>query len=222
MRRQRNDTEKRLLILYAVSCLGGATEEQLLRFLVENDLMNYFDMKQLLLELADQEQLRLGESPSEGVISLTENGRFVLGEYYARLPVSQREKIEHAAADYIPRFRLERAAVAKMENGCVTLSIREEEGEMLSVTYRTETRVPGDLSVRWHENVSAFLTLLTAYLLAPAEVTPEETCEIVLENKQMTLRMKTESGAETACCRKNWPAAQEDITRACESIIYGK
>ena len=48
--------EQRLIVLYSLMNLGPCTETQLLQFLSEMDLTNYFDMMFALNELCDRGQ----------------------------------------------------------------------------------------------------------------------------------------------------------------------
>ena len=54
--RRAPDDEQKLMVLYSLSRLGPCTELQLLQFLFENDLLNYFDMMFALGDLCDRGQ----------------------------------------------------------------------------------------------------------------------------------------------------------------------
>ena len=51
MQRHPSETENKLLLLHAIDRLGSATSQQLLTFVVENELMDYISLQLGLAEL---------------------------------------------------------------------------------------------------------------------------------------------------------------------------
>ena len=89
--------EQKLLILLALQQLGGVTQSRLLRFMVEEDFMNYF-----VLQLNPSASWRsMGQvwhhAPADQAVflpELTEQGRYMLDRFRARaVPASRREAI---------------------------------------------------------------------------------------------------------------------------------
>lgn len=62
-RRAIPDSENRLLILYAMERLGPAADSQLLQFMVDCELMNYFSLQLGLSQMEDQGNIRRVNHP---------------------------------------------------------------------------------------------------------------------------------------------------------------
>ena len=58
MQRHPSETENKLLLLHAIDRLGAATSQQLLTFVVENELMDYISLQLGLAELDESGFLR--------------------------------------------------------------------------------------------------------------------------------------------------------------------
>ena len=66
--------EQKLLILLALQQLGGVTQLQLLRFMVEEDFMNYFVLQLNLCELEEMGQVCMTHQLLGSLYELTEQG----------------------------------------------------------------------------------------------------------------------------------------------------
>ena len=150
------ETENRLVILYALGCLGPVTGMQLLQYMVELDLMNYITMQLSLGELEEQRQIARRAHPCGELWELTEEGRFALESFARRIPHSRRARMDQAAATYQPRFRQEQLAPADavtLQDGtaCVRLRLLEERAAMMdAMLYMPAEQVPTVLEERWH------------------------------------------------------------------------
>ena len=124
------DSENKLVILYALNRLGPVTGMQLLQFLVEMDLMNYFGMQLNLVELQEQQQVAERAHPLGGLLLVTEKGAYTLGAFDHRIPASRRELIDQNAAIWHEKFRTEQQTLAEsfpLSDGgmCIRLRLME-------------------------------------------------------------------------------------------------
>lgn len=101
------EAENRLLILYAISHLQPATGMQLLEFMTEFDLMNYFTLQLGLAEMEEQGQIAGKAHPLGRLLSITRSGEYALNSFEGRIPISRRELIDAHAPVWRHRFRLE-------------------------------------------------------------------------------------------------------------------
>ena len=176
------ETENRLVILYALGCLGPVTGMQLLQYMVELDLMNYITMQLSLAELEEQHQVARRAHPCGELWELTAEGRFALESFERRIPHSRRERMEQAAASYQPRFRQEQLAPADavtLSDGtaCVRLRLLEERAAMVdAMLYMPSSQVPTLLEARWQACAQEVYEALIAALTKgydPAAPLPE-------------------------------------------------
>lgn len=100
------ESENRLTILYALRALGPATAMELLQFLVENDLMNYFTMQLNLCDLQEQGQLTAAPHPLGDLLTLTQEGEYAIAAFAHRIPVSRRRLMDTQAPGWREQFRL--------------------------------------------------------------------------------------------------------------------
>ena len=103
------ESEQKLLILLALRCLGGVTQLQLLRFMAEEDVMNYFVLQLNLCELEEMGQVRVCHHALGSLYELTEQGRYTLDSFDSHIPASRRQALEAGAARWKAQFRAEQA-----------------------------------------------------------------------------------------------------------------
>ena len=150
------ETENRLLILYALRCLGPMTATQLLQLMVELDLMNYFTLQLSLPDLEEQGQLRQRVHPCGTLLELTREGDFTLKSFEARIPSSRRKLLDARAQSYRLRFLQEQLAPAEsftLPEGkvCIRLRLLEKDASMLDLLLCTDqAKAPSCLQQRWH------------------------------------------------------------------------
>ena len=129
-RRAIPESEHRLVILCALRALGPVTDEQLLQFMADGELMNWFTLQPALLELEEQGQILRTEGAIGSLITLTEEGRYTLETFTQRIPQSRRDTIGRLAPELKRRFRLEQQTPAEripLPDGrsCVRLRLLE-------------------------------------------------------------------------------------------------
>ena len=131
-RRNVPESESRLVILRALRDLGPLTQTQLLRFFTETGLMDYFTMQ---LNLADMLELGLAREtphPLGALLTLTEEGRAVLGTLGRRVPHAVAQLLEDEGEAWKARFRAEQQTLAEsfmLSDGRCCMHLRLLEGE---------------------------------------------------------------------------------------------
>ena len=125
------EPESKLTILYALRGLGPVTDTELLQFLVELDLMNYFTMQLNLCDMEEQGQLRTLPHPAGNLLEPTAEGMYTLEAFAQRIPVSRRGAMDSSFPAWRARFRAEQQAPADsftLKDGSVCLHLRLLEG----------------------------------------------------------------------------------------------
>lgn len=163
------ETEHRLTILYAIEALGPVTGMQLLQFMVELDLMNYFTLQLNLEDMEAQKQIAQQAHPGGSLYNLTREGEFILDSFLRRIPASRRSAIREGAEKYRALFRQEQLAPADsftMPGGsvCIRLRLLEKHDSLLDVLlYVAAGEVPTLLQQRWYRCAqSVYEAVLTA------------------------------------------------------------
>lgn len=166
------ETENRLVILYAADRLGPVTGMQLLRFMVEADLMNYITLQLNLSELEEQGKLVRRAHPCGELWELTEEGRYAWRNFERHVPYSRRERIDRQAREYRSRFRQEQLAPADaltLSDGtaCIRLRLLEERAAMMDLLlYVPAAQVPTVLEERWYASAQTVYEAVMAALTA--------------------------------------------------------
>ena len=114
-----DDTERRVLVLYALQQLGGAGQMQLIVLMDESKAMNYFDLHIALSSLHESGLIVPEPMLADTLWHLTAAGEETLKLYAERAALSLREAIDQAAAAFREPFRRERqlATLVSHEGG---------------------------------------------------------------------------------------------------------
>ena len=110
------DLERKLLALFALRELGPCTNLQLITFMVENDLMNYFDLQAALHDLTLGRQVSKEAVPGDDRYAITPAGEEAIGLFVQRLGGSRLERAEAAAPAFREKMRLERELFASISH----------------------------------------------------------------------------------------------------------
>lgn len=87
--------DDKLSILYFINCLGiPLTNSQITRFFVENNLINYFDLQQSIIELIAGGLINNIETGTYDFLTLTPKGKDALAFFKKRICPSQRNIME--------------------------------------------------------------------------------------------------------------------------------
>ena len=148
-------TDQKLTLLYALDQLGQLTALQLLRFLVENDLMDYIAFRLSLSELDETQLLRKATHALGTLYAPSAEGYAALALFGGRLPHSRRAHIEELAQTWRLRFREEKQVLADWTQTvtgeyAVHLRLMEQELPLLEMTVSLPTREQANtFCARW-------------------------------------------------------------------------
>ena len=106
------ETEYKLVILSVLDRLGPVTPVQLLRFLVEQDLMGYFPMQLALSEMLEQQQVIEHPHPLGSLLLLSETGRSILQSLESRLPAGSAGKLNQDLSAWKMCVKAEQQTIA--------------------------------------------------------------------------------------------------------------
>lgn len=236
------ESENKLIILYALSQLGPCTAMQLLQFMVESRLMNYFTMQLSLIDMQDQGQLSRQAHPLGDLLVLTREGEYAVEVFAQRIPVSRRQLINRQAPQWRERFRLEQLAPAEsftLQDGrfCLRLRLLEGAATLMDILLT----LPQDLSLtflekRWRSAAQTVYNAVTLTLAegfdpaavppAPADVaaiTPTGNGEWLLTltddaaHPSLTLLFSLADEALAQHCASRWPSQCEGLR---EGILH--
>ena len=150
------EEEDKLVLLCALDRLGGCTEEQLLRFVVETGLVSQFRFFLALSGLRDAGLVRESHHLEGTLLILTPEGRQSMELFAPRIRASQQEKLEKHCAVWRRRVLDELSMPADFEpcgNGyCVTLRALESGEEIFSMRLTAATKAQAKrFCARWPE-----------------------------------------------------------------------
>lgn len=158
--RRTPDDEQRLIVLCSLHHLAPCTELQLLQFLFEHDLMNYFDMMFALNDLCARGQAVRLRKRAGYQYELTDAGREALSLFGGRVPRSIKALLEETAWEWRQRFHEEaqyRHHTEQTNRGEyeLTLSVVEQEMDMMRLTLSLPNReLANQLAAKWPRKAS--------------------------------------------------------------------
>ena len=153
--RRAPDDEQKLIVLCCLNCLGPCTELQLLQFLFEYDLMNYFEMMFALNDLCDRGQAARTKKGAGYSYTVTTAGKEALELFGSRVMPSVYDILEKSGGEWRQRFRREAqnlSEITQMDRGEYELTLRVVEQDMdmmtLTVSLPSQQMAQG-LADRW-------------------------------------------------------------------------
>lgn len=158
--RRAPDDEQRLIVLCSLHHLAPCTELQLLQFLFEHDLMNYFDMMFALGDLCARGQAVRVKKRAGFLYELTDAGREALALFGGRVPKSVQTLLEATGWEWRQRFAQEAQylqEIRQQERGEyeLTLSVVEQEMDMMRLTLSLPSReLAHQLAAKWPQKAS--------------------------------------------------------------------
>ncbi len=143
--RRAPEDEQRLVVLRCLSRLGPCTELQLLQFLFEHDLMNYFEMMFALNDLCDRGQASRVKKQAGWQYEITDAGLEALELFGSRVPRSLDTLLQETGEEWKRRFRREaqsRQTIRQTERGEyeISLSVVEQDMDMMNLRLTLPTR----------------------------------------------------------------------------------
>lgn len=159
-------TEQKLVTLYALDQLGPTTALQLLRFMVENELMDYIALQLSTAEMDEMGLLRKIPHELGALYAPSAEGYETLELFKKRIPHSRITCIDQAAPAWKQRFRHEKQVLADWVETPggefqVRLKLMESELPLLDMTLSLPTREQANtFCARWPEAASELYALL--------------------------------------------------------------
>ncbi len=158
--RRAPDDEQKLIVLESLASLGPCTELQLLQFLFEHDLMNYFEMMFALNSLCDRGQAVRTKKQAGFLYQVTDAGREALQLFGSRVPRSVKNLLAESRDEWKSRFRQEMQngqQIVQTDRGEYELNLKvvEQDMDMMRLSLSLPTRELADqLAARWPEKAS--------------------------------------------------------------------
>ena len=159
--RRAPDNEQKLIVLCCLNNLGPCTELQLLQFLFEYDLMNYFEMMFALNDLCDRGQAARTKKGAGYSYTVTAAGVEALALFGNRVPPSVYALLDKNGGEWKQRFRREAqnlSQITQTDRGEYELTLRvvEQDMDMMTLTVTLPTREMAQmLSDQWPGKASA-------------------------------------------------------------------
>lgn len=108
------EAEKKLMILFTLARVGPCTAEQLLQFMAEYGLMDYFTLQLTLYDLEALNQAERRVHPYGELFGVTTVGAYTVEQFERRIPASFRDTVNLQADRWRERFYLEQQATAEV------------------------------------------------------------------------------------------------------------
>lgn len=151
--------ENKLILLYVFKYIGKTlTSEQITNIILENNLINYFLLKQYLSELVESQFLSLDETDSKSMYSITAAGFATLELFKNRIPQNVIIIINKYISDNFKRIEAETSVtsnyIPKSENEyIVRCKIMENSSALIDVALNVPTRSQAkNICDNWEKN----------------------------------------------------------------------
>ena len=173
------EEEDKLVLLCALDRLGGCTQEQLLRFVVETGLESQFQFYLALAGLREAGLVRETRHLEGTLLFLTPEGRQSMELFAPRIRASQQEKLRENGAAWRTRVREELQCPADYERSgsgyAVTLRALESGEEIFSMTLTAATKAQAKrFCERWPQKAPVLYQTIMQQL---GEIQPGETMD---------------------------------------------
>lgn len=147
------DIERKVLALHSLKWLGGCGNLQLIAFMTENDIMNYFDLQTALFDLRDAGQVSRTPQQADDIYEITPAGEEALALFGARAPQSLMDAVAAQAPLYKERFNRQRERSARIVHDGgneyhVSLQINEQKMPLISIDLSLPT---AELAARFRD-----------------------------------------------------------------------
>ncbi len=169
------DIERKVLTLYSLKRLGGCGNLQLIAFMTECDIMNYFDLQTALFDLRDAGQAARTPQAADDLYEITPAGEETLRLFASRAPASLMEAVDAQAPLYRERFlrQRERSARIAHEEGKeyhLLLQINEQRMPLIGIDLSLPTaELAARLRDRWEGEAQAIYDFIIARLSGEGE-----------------------------------------------------
>jgi len=173
------EEEDKLVLLSALDRIGGCTEEQLLRFVVETGLQSQFRFFLALASLKEAGMVRLASRPEGKLLIMTPQGRESMELFAPRIRASLQEKLDEHGAAWRRRVKEELQMPAEYEPSgsgyAVTLRTLEAGEEIFSMTLTAATKAQAKrFCERWPKEAPYLYQTIMARL---GEIKPDASAQ---------------------------------------------
>lgn len=157
-RHRLGDVERKVLTLHALHALGECGNLQLISFMVENDIMNYFDLQTALYELRDIGQVVRTPHLADDLYQITPAGEEALRLFIDRVPQSMLKKVDDNALAFGAFFHEQREKTARIIHDQhneyhVSMQIMEKKMPLISIDLSLPTaELAARFRDRWVDN----------------------------------------------------------------------
>ena len=168
--RRAPENEQKLMVLECLSQLGPCSELQLLQFLFDNDLLNYFDMMFALGDLCDRGQAVRVKKNAGYLYQVTEAGKEALTLFGGRVPMSLKSLLAETENSWKARFREESQSsqqIVQTDRGEYELNLKvvEQDMDMMRLSLSLPTRELADqLAQRWPQKAGKIYDMVIRIL----------------------------------------------------------
>lgn len=100
--------ENKLLLLYAFEKVGAMTNQQAMRFVMENNIMEYLDLQLSLAELTDSGLLQVLPLDESRYYTLTSKAQQTLAFFSSQVPASRLARVDEIAEQWRDLFQQEK------------------------------------------------------------------------------------------------------------------
>lgn len=153
--RRTPEDEQRLIVLYSLMHLGPCSDLQLLQFLSDQDLSNYFEMMFALNDLCDRGQAVRQKRKTGIYYMATQAGAEALELFGGRVPGSVKAALEKEGEEWRRQFQTEAQTagnIKKTPRGDyeLTFTVIEKDAEVMRLSLSVPSReIAAQLTERW-------------------------------------------------------------------------
>lgn len=159
------DSENRLILLRILSSIGPLSDTQLLVFVTDLSLMNYFTLHLNLSELEQQGLIEQFHHPYAMLFRITESGRYTMENFSKIIPQSRQKLLEKHAASYRDLFRSQQlmpVSESQLPDGsnCIRLRLLEKDLLVLDMQMKVDRHL-SCLETRWQNTAPEIYRLIS-------------------------------------------------------------
>ena len=159
------DSENRMILLETLSSIGPLSDTQLLVFVTDLSLMNYFSLHLNLSELEQQGLIEQFRHPFAMLYRITDSGRYMLESFPNIIPQSRRKLLSANVTAYRDRFRSQQlmpCSESHLPDGttCIRLQLLEKDLLVLDMRLKTSEHL-SCLEKRWQTIASEIYSLIS-------------------------------------------------------------
>lgn len=152
------DVPRKVLCLHALKVLGPCGNLPLISFMMQTDIMNYFDLQTALYELRDAGQVARTPQTADDLYEITPSGLETLALFAGRAPQSAIDLIDQQGPDFRQRIQTARERRARIIHDQhneyhVQMQVMEQEMPLISIDLSLPTaELAARFRDRWSDN----------------------------------------------------------------------